>query len=119
MGDVKATICTGTCGRLVVLARQDGRTIPPGHVWHRGRGMCGGCYGTTSKHGTREDRPRRTWSRDDLLDTYGILRDQERDVEWPIQRIRRIAPRMGLRPESLLRALERARAAGDRRAVTW
>jgi hypothetical protein len=113
---MRVTLCRGRCKRPFV---PEGFIGPLVLGWCRydSRGLCHACYTWAERNGTLIDHPRSTWSRDDLLDTYAILRDQHQDVRWPMQRIRLIAPRMGLRPESLRRALERARAAGDPRAA--
>jgi hypothetical protein len=72
-------------------ARRQDPNLRARYAEHVARGLCRACYEQANRAGTLEDYPRGTWARDELLD------------EW-----------------DRLRALERARKAGDPRArFTW
>jgi len=77
---------------------------------HEARGLCEPCYKREDYHGRLADYPRATWSRDDLMTEWELLRSEgysRRDA----------ADRLGVKWEAFDRAYYRARAAGDPRAV--
>jgi len=80
------------------------------HSIHAGRGLCVSCHGKASHLGQLENYPRRTWSRDELLDEWELLRGEGHT------RVQ-AAERLGMNPTAFERALQRARAAGDPRAA--
>lgn len=77
----------------------------------KGRGLCSRCYRRCELDGTLVDYPRRNRSRDELLEDWVILCHQEGHS------LRDIAGRLRMKPTSLERAIQRARAAGDPRAL--
>jgi hypothetical protein len=80
------------------------------HATHEGRGLCTPCYERANYRGRLADHPRRTWSRDDVMTEWDLLR---RDGHTRAQ----AAERLGMTWAALDRAIWRARAAGDPRAV--
>jgi hypothetical protein len=82
----------------------------PGGTRHEARGLCEPCYKREDYHGRLDDYPRRTWSREELLDEWELLRGEN------YTRVQ-AAERLGIRPSAFERALQRARAAGDPRAA--
>ena len=82
----------------------------PGAAVHGGRGLCNACHGKERYHGRLDDYPRRTRSRDELLAEWDLLRGEGHT------RVQ-AAERLGMHPSAFERALQRARAAGDPRAV--
>ena len=74
------------------------------------RGLCEPCYGRERRSGRHEDHPRRTWSRDELMEEWAFLHSQKYTRK-------QAADRLGISPAALDRAIWRARAAGDPRAV--
>jgi hypothetical protein len=80
---------------------------------HTARGLCAACYFRVRHAGHLDDYPRATWTRDELLDEWEFLRSTGVSVIDA-------APRLGMTPAALVRALERARKDGDPRArFTW
>jgi hypothetical protein len=76
---------------------------------YRGRGLCDPCYHRAQYHGTLIDFERRTVARDELLDDWALLRSEGYTAV-------QAAPRLGMTPAALLKALDRARRDGDPRA---
>jgi len=72
--------------------------------------LCETCYGRERRAGRLDEHPRRTWSRDDLLEEWSFLHGQGYTRK-------QAADRLGISPAALDRAIWRARAAGDPRAV--
>lgn len=77
---------------------------------HAARGLCMPCWQTTRRHGLPHDIPRLTRSRDELLDDYVHLRAD--GYTW-----RQCAARLGMTYPAFERAMLRARADGDLRAM--
>lgn len=75
------------------------------------RGLCSRCYQTPA---AAHDFPRRTMSRDDLLDDWVVLRGEGYTVLHA-------ADRLGISLDALSQALTRAKRAGDPRVgrVDW
>lgn len=78
--------------------------------WHAGRGLCPTCWSRAARRGVLADFPTVTYTRDELLE------------EWAALRVRGLgrseaAGRLGVSRAAFERALYRARAAGDERAV--
>lgn len=82
----------------------------PDAAIHGGRGLCVSCYGDKRYNGRLADHPRATWTRDELLDEWELLRGEG------TTRLQ-AAERLGMTPAAFERALQRARAAGDPRAA--
>ena len=76
---------------------------------HKARGLCNACANTAFQNGSLHDYPRTTWSRDDLLDEWDMLRTEGYAV-------RQAADRLGISLSAFRKALERARRDGDPRA---
>lgn len=72
------------------------------------RGLCGVCYRRNHFLGTLTDYPRTTYSADELLDDWVWLRIDGTTT-------RQAAERFGIKHESFLQALRRARKRGDER----
>ena len=92
----------GRCGRPMVP--QNGRPVPPGAVRHNSRGLCGGCRSHVDRYGDLADYQRRTRSIEDTLAEYQVLHDfggLDHD---------QVAYRLGVKPASLQRQLDRAHA---------
>lgn len=79
---------------------------------HEGRGLCSRCYCALRERRPEAllDYPRIVRTRDELLDDYRILRAQGLTQA-------EIAIKLDMRLATLTRALERARAAGERVAA--
>ena len=77
---------------------------------HIGRGLCSNCHDRHRRNGTLDEFPRATWSRDDLMTEWDLLR------RCGVPR-RDAAARIGVTWEAFDRAFWRARAAGDPRAI--
>lgn len=94
------------CGRDMVP-----RTWPrtPGTVTYKGRGYCRTCYDRVFLSPVPAVRSGR-WRRDDLLEEWDRLR---RDGVT----MRQAVDRLGITYDALDKALIRAKAAGDQRAV--
>lgn len=96
----------GSCGNTMV-PRSSGTTRVD---THEGRGLCPPCYRQAQYAGRLDDYPRTTWSRDELMGEWDLLRSEGYTR-------RNAAERLGLKWETFDRAYFRARAAGDERAV--
>ena len=81
-----------------------------GAAVHAGRGLCNACHKRADYHGRLADHPRSTWSRDEVLSEWELLRGEGHT------RVQ-AAERLGMTPAAFERALQRARAAGDPRAL--
>lgn len=95
-----------------MLHRPHGATadaLPRGYRFHDARTLCTRCAPACRRDGTLLDYPRRTRSRDDLLDDWAILREQ--GITYS-----QFAERVDMSTSALQRALTRARADGDPRA---
>jgi hypothetical protein len=101
-------ICKGRCGRPLIRSRR--APIPPGHGRHAAHGRCTACRAHTDRGAVVADYPRRTWRRDDLLEEWAMLRSSGSTRD-------EAADRLGMTLTAFDRALQRARAAGDERAV--
>lgn len=77
---------------------------------HDGRGLCSSCYKRADYHGQLIDHPRRTRTRDEVLEEWDWLR--RAGVPW-----QHAHERLGMTAGAFQRAYYRARAAGDPRAV--
>lgn len=75
-----------------------------------GRGLCSHCYNVERYWGRLLNHERRWRPRDDVMDDWKLLCGQGYTK-------RQIAARLGMSFKALERALNRARAAGDPRAV--
>lgn len=104
------TPCKGGCGRLVSTARSNRR--PKGVVANYGRGLCTQCYKAAEANDTLADYEVRVRSRDEVIEEYLGLR------LVGVRRIADAAPRIGMTPKALERALQRARKAGDERLAS-
>lgn len=82
----------------------------PGAAVHGGRGLCNACHRRERYNGRLADHPRSTWSRDDVLNEWEVLRAEGHT------RVQ-AAERLGMKPAAFERALQRARADGDPRAL--
>lgn len=80
-----------------------------GAAVHAGRGLCNACHKRADYHGHLADHPRSTWSRDEVLSEWELLRGEGHT------RLQ-AAERLGMNPATFERALQRARADGDPRA---
>lgn len=83
---------------------------PEGRRYHACRSLCTSCAATARRTGDLIDHPRRTVRRDDLLDDWALLRDEGLSYGD-------FAARIGSTETAVLRALARARADGDPRAL--
>lgn len=97
--------CCGECD-TTMMPRSSGVTRV---VTHEGRGLCPPCYRSAHYEGRLGDYPRRTWSRDEVLSEWELLRGEGHT------RLQ-AAERLGMNPATFERALQRARADGDPRA---
>lgn len=81
-----------------------------GRTDHRARGLCGACYQAALRCGNLADYPRLGPQNrsDDVLEDWAELRTQ--GYTW-----RLAAERLGMKPDTLCRALVRAKARGDDR----
>jgi transposase-like protein len=77
---------------------------------HEGRGLCPPCYRQAQYGGRLDEYPRRSWSREDVMSEWDLLRAEGYTR-------RNAAERLGLKWETFDRAFYRAKAAGDPRAV--
>lgn len=102
-----ATVCVSCPWPLVP---QTAGEVPPGWRRHVARGLCDPCWSAAARGGRLPEFERSTYSRDDLLDEWDLLRSQGCTR-------REAARRLGLSIEAFDRALYRARADGDERAV--
>jgi predicted Abi (CAAX) family protease len=85
------------------MVPQNGQPVPPGAVRHNSRGLCSGCRSHVDRYGDLADYQRTTRSLDDTVTDYQILRDRGLDHD-------QVAHQLGVKPASLQRQLERARA---------
>jgi len=92
------------------MVAQTATDAPPGTVRHNSRGLCTGCRDHVARHGDLADYQRLTRSLDDTVTDYQVLRQRGLDHQ-------EIAENFGVKPASLQRALERARARG--RTTCW
>ncbi|MDN5933184.1 MAG: hypothetical protein L0I24_19315 [Pseudonocardia sp.] len=104
----------GRCAkcRTPMMHRPHGATVavlPRGRRFLDGRGLCTVCLQAARKIGGHVDYPRRTRTRDELLDDWALVRDEGSTYA-------QFAQRLGMSTSAVLRALTRARAAGDPRA---
>lgn len=76
----------------------------------RARGLCDPCYEKERRADRLADHPRSTWSRDDLMAEWELLRQDGYTR-------RQAADRLGVSYVAFDRAITRARAAGDPRAA--
>jgi hypothetical protein len=95
-----------SCGTTIApetfgLARED---------THEARGLCSPCYDRELHKGSVDQYPRRTRTRDEVMEDWDHLRRS--GVEW-----RDAHQRLGVTRSAFERAYERARAAGDPRAL--
>jgi len=93
----------------------DTPTVPssagqPRPVSHEARGLCGPCYDHALHTRKLDDYPRRTRSRDELMDEWDHLRQS--GVPWQFAH-----DRLGVTQVAFERAYARARADGDHRAL--
>jgi hypothetical protein len=77
---------------------------------HRGRGLCNFCYDAIQRAGALIDFERLTRSCDEVMAEWAILRQQGYTK-------RQAAERLGMKFKAFEKAYERARRAGDPRAV--
>lgn len=91
------------------LPRADWPQTASGHA-RGGRGLCRRCWNRHNFNHTLDQFPRSTWQRDELLEEWVFLRDTGCDVEAAAERV-------GMTRAALERALHRAKARGDERAV--
>lgn len=82
---------------------QHATVVPAGAVRHNARGLCTGCRTHVARHGDLADYERITRSLDDTLTDYRVLRERGLDHA-------QAAARLDMKPASLQRQLERARA---------
>lgn len=94
------------CGRKITPQKR----AHEGHPRHAGRGLCTACHARHKAHGTLIDFERKSWSREELLNEWVLLRDEG-------IRMRDAAPRIGVSYDALDRALCRALARGDDRGM--
>lgn len=80
--------------------RQNGRNE------YGGRGLCKRCHDRAKRYNTLHDFPRLTVSREEVLAEWAHV-DRDRTLPRK-QQIQMVAPRMGMTPEALERALLRA-----------
>jgi len=78
--------------------------------YHRGRGLCNFCHEGARRRGELVDHERLNRTRDEFLDEWQTLCSEGHTL-------RQIAERLGMTVAAVDQALNRARTAGDRRAV--
>lgn len=76
------------------------------------RGLCNTCYRTRWATGQLTDHPRRNVPRRDVLEDWAALSDERAGLSQT-QAVRIMAPRLGMTPAALEKALARARARGE------
>ena len=104
--------CDDCSDELVPLADWMRLTLPErrlarqrGKARKAGRGLCERCYMNRRNRGTLIDAPRTTVPREHVLDEWRHLVDRERTAK---ENAAAIAPRLGMTPDALLKALSRA-----------
>jgi transposase-like protein len=95
----------GSCGTSMVPRSSAATRVDT----HEGRGLCPPCYRQAHYSGRLDEYPRRSWSRDELMGEWDLLRSDGYTR-------RNAAERLGLKWETFDRAYWRARSAGDPRA---
>lgn len=78
-----------------------------GIVVHCARGLCNACYAIAWREGTLLDVERKIRPNEEVLAEYRLLADPERPVRHNVELI---APRLGMKPRSLERAINRYNA---------
>lgn len=76
-----------------------------GRARHHGRGLCHSCYGAAQRDGTLYDHEKPSRTRAELLEEWHALADPTLPL---MANCRALAPRLGMKPESMERALARA-----------
>ncbi len=92
----------------MVRQRAGDGAVPAGTVRHHGRGLCGTCRTHAARHGELADYQRSTRPIADTLAEHAVLRTfggLEHD---------QVAARLGIKPASLQRQLDRARTRNTR-----
>lgn len=100
---------TGTCRDCGTPIWPKSRGVPSA-CRDEGRGLCRPCWRTRDAAGTLDEVERVRFSRDELMDEWVVLRDRGCSK-------RQAAARLGMTFARFDRALLRARAAGDPRAL--
>lgn len=86
--------------------------LPPGHGIHYGHGLCRASYQRARRRGELHKYPRWTRTLDDVVEAWQAFRRPQFDYSAA-----QVAEVLGVAPRAVERALNRARNAGDERAV--
>lgn len=105
--DAKGVECRCVRCGCSILPPAPGRSAA---VIHRGRGLCQPCYRSVDREGRLSEYEKKFRSRDEILEEWVILCRQGYTR-------RQAAERLLMKPESFVRALQRARKDGDPRAL--
>lgn len=119
MHDVRTQDPCRSCGCKLVTtgtwraADSDQRAIwnAAGLREHKGRGLCSRCYYRHRQDGTLADFERTTMPEDMVVAEWHRLDDGDGSRA---QRVQRLAPRLGMKPDALERALDRAGIRSER-----